>query len=131
MPFFFNFLNTANNAIIPIIGIAISENSGMFAFGGRFYHDRLQNLFMSTQRIINNQNIHSIGEKMQKEAETQIYEKLSKIEREIELMKRLVQTPKTKKIVSLRGMARLLVSDEELEKAIGEAKKSLFNANSI
>jgi hypothetical protein len=29
-----NFLNTANNAIIPIIGINISENSGMFCCPG-------------------------------------------------------------------------------------------------
>ena len=58
----------------------------------------------------------------------EIYPELKKIEHEIQSLKVLVlqtyQIPK--QLVSLRGMGKLLVSEEELEKSIQEAKKSLF-----
>lgn len=59
-----------------------------------------------------------------------IYPKLNQIEKEIQSLKVLImqsyQIPK--KLVSLRGMGKLLVEEEELEKAIGEAKGSLFKS---
>ena len=58
----------------------------------------------------------------------EIYPELKKIENEIQSLKVLVlqtyQIPK--QLVSLRGMGKLLTSEEELEKSIQEAKKSLF-----
>lgn len=58
----------------------------------------------------------------------EIYPELKKIENEIQSLKVLVlqtyQIPK--QLVSLRGMGKLLVDEEELEKSIQEAKKSLF-----
>ena len=65
---------------------------------------------------------------MPPQLEKQIYAKLNNIENEIEDIKILVTTkaiPK-KKLVSLKGMAKLLVSEKELDKAIEEAKRSLF-----
>jgi len=57
-----------------------------------------------------------------------IYPELKKIENEIQNLKILIlqtyQIPK--RLVSLRGMGKLLVSEEELEKSLEEAKKSLF-----
>ena len=57
-----------------------------------------------------------------------IYPELKKIENEIQNLKILIlqtyQIPK--QLVSLRGMGKLLVSEEELEKSLEEAKKSLF-----
>ncbi len=58
----------------------------------------------------------------------EIYPELKKIENEIQSLKVLVlqtyQIPK--QLVSLRSMGKLLVNEEELEKSIQEAKKSLF-----
>ena len=60
--------------------------------------------------------------------EERIYPELKKIENEIQNLKILIlqtyQIPK--RLVSLRGMGKLLVSEEELEKSLEEAKKSLF-----
>lgn len=62
-----------------------------------------------------------------------IYPKLNKIEKEIQSLKILImntyQIPK--KFVSLKGMGKLLVSENELEKSIGEAKKSLFKSKRV
>ena len=56
--------------------------------------------------------------------------KLKKIEEEIELIKVLILTRGNyltkQKPVSFRGMAKLLVSEKELLKAIEEAKDSLL-----
>lgn len=56
-----------------------------------------------------------------------IYPKLNKIEEEIQRLRILVmssyQIPK--KLVSLKGMGKLLVSEKELEKSIREAKMTL------
>lgn len=58
----------------------------------------------------------------------EIYPELKKIEDEIQGLKVLIlQTYQMPiQLVSLRGMGKLLVSEEELEKSIKEAKKSLF-----
>ena len=58
----------------------------------------------------------------------EIYPELEEIKNEIQNLKVLIlQTHKIpKQLVSLRGMGKLLVSEEELEKSIEEAKKSLF-----
>jgi len=61
----------------------------------------------------------------------QVEEKLEKIEKELQNLKALVifgrDTLVEKKPVSLRGICRILVSDDELEKAVEEAKKSVFS----
>ncbi len=65
---------------------------------------------------------------MEAQLEKQIYTKLNKLENEIEGLKLLVgakESTKQKKLVSLKGMAKLLVSEKELDKAIEEAQKSL------
>lgn len=65
---------------------------------------------------------------MEAQLEKQIYTKLNKLENEIEDLKLLVgakESTKQKKLVSLKGMAKLLVSEKELDKAIEEAQKSL------
>ena len=58
----------------------------------------------------------------------QIYPELKEIKSEIQNLKVLIlqtyQIPK--QLVSLRGMGKLLVSEDELEKSIKDAKKSLF-----
>ena len=56
--------------------------------------------------------------------ETAIYTKLSLIENELNDIKTLLQTPK--RAVSLRGIVKSLVSDEELDNSIKRDKKSLF-----
>ena len=56
--------------------------------------------------------------------EIAIYAKLSSIENELDSIRTLLQRPK--RVVSLRGIAKSLVSDEELENSIKDAKKSLF-----
>jgi len=59
-----------------------------------------------------------------------IYPKLDEIENEIQGLKVLVmrtyQIPKH--LVSLKGMGKLLVGEEELDKSIEESKKSLFKS---
>ncbi len=56
-----------------------------------------------------------------------IYPELRKIENEIQIIKVMIMESKMpKKNVSFRGMAKLKVSEEELEKSIRKAKKSLF-----
>jgi len=61
----------------------------------------------------------------------QVEEKLEKIEKELQSLKALVifgrDTLVEKKPVSLRGICRILVSEEELEEAIEAAKKSIFS----
>jgi len=59
----------------------------------------------------------------------QIEEKLEKIEKELQNLKMLIMFRTElveRKPVSLRGMCKILVSEEELEKSIKTAKKSLF-----
>ncbi len=60
-----------------------------------------------------------------------IYPKLNEIESEIESLKILIleryQIPK--QWISLRGMGKILGSEQELEHSIKEAKKSLFKEN--
>lgn len=60
----------------------------------------------------------------------QIYPELEEIKNEIKSLKILIiesrQTPK--QIVSLRGMGKLLVGEEELGISIKEAKKSMFKS---
>lgn len=59
--------------------------------------------------------------------EQDIYPELKKIENEIKLIKVMIMESKLpRKNVSFRGMAKLKVSEGELEKSITEAKKSLF-----
>lgn len=61
--------------------------------------------------------------------EQDIYPELKKIENEIKIIKVMIMESKLpKKNVSFRGMAKLKVSEEELEKSIMEAKKSLFKS---
>lgn len=59
-------------------------------------------------------------------------EKLKEIEKEIQLVKLLVLFKSDylvkPKPVSFRGMAKLLVSEKELERSIEEAKISLFKS---
>lgn len=56
--------------------------------------------------------------------------KLEKLEREVQNLRGFVlferDTLFEKKLVSLRGMGRLLVSKDELEWAVEKAKKSVF-----
>jgi len=63
------------------------------------------------------------------EGTSDIYKRLEEIEREIESMKTfflLQRSTPQKDIISLRGIAKLLVSDENLERSIEEAKRSFF-----
>ena len=56
-----------------------------------------------------------------------IYPRLDAIENEIKNLKLLIlRYQKPKKLVSLRGIGKLLVSEKELDESIEEAKKSLF-----
>ncbi|MBI2654517.1 hypothetical protein HYX02_06980 [Candidatus Woesearchaeota archaeon] len=57
--------------------------------------------------------------------ESLINTKIRQIEDELNNLKALI-SGKEKKPVSLRGMAKLLVSEEDLDKSIEDAKKSLF-----
>jgi hypothetical protein len=61
--------------------------------------------------------------------------KLEELEREVKTLRGLVlferDTILEKKLVSLRGMGKLKVSEEELEEAMEEAKESLFAGNVI
>ena len=63
-------------------------------------------------------------EKMTHKFENLINAKINQLENELNNLKALMS--KEGKPVSLRGMAKLLVSEKELEKSIEEAKKSLF-----
>lgn len=66
---------------------------------------------------------------MKETIENQIYAKLNNIENEIENLKILTVSKslkKPKKIVSIKGLAKSLVSEKELDKAIEKAKKSLL-----
>ncbi len=58
--------------------------------------------------------------------DTLIIKKLDTIEKEIKGLKMLLRKENPKKTVSLRGMGRLKVPEKELDKAIIDAKKSLF-----
>ncbi|MBI2652897.1 hypothetical protein HYX00_05510 [Candidatus Woesearchaeota archaeon] len=62
---------------------------------------------------------------MEHNFESLINAKITQIENELNNLKSIISTKKNKP-VSLRGMAKLLVNEEELEKSIEEAKKSLF-----
>ena len=54
----------------------------------------------------------------------ELSERLSRLERELKLLRLL--HPEKRVLVSLRGIAKLNVSVEELDKSIEEAKRSLF-----
>ncbi len=58
---------------------------------------------------------------------------IKEIKKEIQSLKEIVMSGKDdlieKRLVSLRGMGRLLVSESELEEAIGRAKKSVFRGS--
>jgi hypothetical protein len=64
-----------------------------------------------------------------------IEKKLEELEREIKTLKSLMLLERDelfeKELVSLRGMGKLIVSEEELDEAIKKAKKSLFNENAV
>ncbi|WP_202319182.1 hypothetical protein [Archaeoglobus neptunius] len=64
-----------------------------------------------------------------------VEEKLEKIEKEIQSIKMLITFRSDllaeKKPVSLRGICDILVSDEELEKYIESAKKSVFGGTRV
>jgi len=64
---------------------------------------------------------------METKLEKQVYTKLNNIENEIEGLKNLMMgyIPRQHKLVSLDGIAKLLVSEKELDKSIEEAKRSL------
>jgi len=61
--------------------------------------------------------------------------KLEELEREVKNLRGLVLFERDdvleKKLISLRGMGKLKVSEEELEGAIEEAKKSLFTSENV
>lgn len=59
-----------------------------------------------------------------------VYKKIEFIEKELKNLKTLVLKEK-KKTVSLRGMGKLLVSNEELDKAVEDAKKALSGAPNV
>lgn len=61
---------------------------------------------------------------MEYKFESLINAKISQIEEELNNLKNLISAKKNKP-VSLRGMAKILVSEEEMDKSIEEAKKSL------
>ena len=63
---------------------------------------------------------------MENKFESLINAKINQIEDELNNLKTLISAKKNKP-ASLRGMAKVLVSEEELEKSIEEAKKSLVN----
>ena len=58
--------------------------------------------------------------------EKNIYKELKEIKQEIKNLKILLAFHEPFKLVSLRGMGKLLVSEHELEDSIEEAKRSLF-----
>lgn len=62
--------------------------------------------------------------KMEYKFESLINAKISQIEEELNNLKNMISAKKNKP-VSLRGMVKILVSEEELDKSIEEAKKSL------
>ena len=62
---------------------------------------------------------------MENKFESIINAKINQLEDELNNLKVLVSTKKNNP-VSLRGMAKILVSEKELDKSIEEAKKSLF-----
>ncbi|MGB9631326.1 MAG: hypothetical protein ACPL09_05035 [Candidatus Methanodesulfokora sp.] len=57
-------------------------------------------------------------------------ERLDYLEKKVQILKNLLLFGEDflieKKLVSLRGLGRLLVSEEELEKAIARARRSIF-----
>jgi hypothetical protein len=61
----------------------------------------------------------------------EVVKKLDELEREIQKLKNLIlfreDSLSGKKLVSLRGTGRLLVSEDELEEAMAKAKKSIFS----
>lgn len=61
---------------------------------------------------------------MEHKFESLINAKINQIESELNNLKNWISAKKNNP-VSLRGMAKILVSEQELEKSIGEAKKSL------
>ena len=54
----------------------------------------------------------------------ELSERLSRLERELKLLRLL--HPEKRVLVSLRGIAKLSVPVEELDKSIEEARRSLF-----
>ena len=64
----------------------------------------------------------------------QIEKRLENIERELESLKMLIMFEsfvKKTKPVTLKGMCKILVSEEELDKSIEMAKKSLFGEANV
>lgn len=64
-----------------------------------------------------------------------VEERLDKIERELQDLKSLLVSERNsltrRKPVSLRGMGKILVSEDELEKSIESAKKSVFRDKDV
>ena len=65
------------------------------------------------------------------EAEMETARRLEELQKELQSLRGMLllerDAPAEKKIISLRGMGRLLVSEEELEEAIDNAKRSVFS----
>lgn len=65
----------------------------------------------------------------------EIEERLNNIEKELENIKALILFKKDliegKRPVSLRGLGKILVSEEELDKSIEIAKKSIFSGLNV
>ena len=59
----------------------------------------------------------------------QLIERVNRLEKELEVLKLIY--PRRRVIISLRGIAKLNVSEEELEKSIEEAKRSLFRNHEL
>ena len=80
--------------------------------------------FSSNQIGMVNSAVAEGTQTMPDSIETAIYAKLSSIENELNSIKTLLRRPE--RVVSLRGIAKSLVSDEELENSTKDAKKYLF-----
>ena len=80
--------------------------------------------FSSNQSIAVDRTTVGGTQTMHDGIETTICAKISSIENEISNVKTSLQTPK--RAVFLRGIAKLLVSDEEQDNSIKGDKKSLF-----
>jgi len=64
----------------------------------------------------------------------QIEERLEKIEKELQYLRMLVMAGASdfvKKPISLRGMCKILVSEDELDEAIETARKSVFSGTHV
>jgi len=59
----------------------------------------------------------------------QLFKRVNRLEKELEVLKLIY--PRKGIIISLRGIAKLKVSEEELDKSIEEAKRSLFRNHEL